>query len=107
MKGPSPPFDRDETDLTMTGGDYDEERQTEDEFLTPEGRSTLGYNPNTRLEYSRFVEDDPSEYDEDEVSEVDDTRNAEDEAKRKKALRTLSLGQLTLGKGANQQQVQV
>jgi hypothetical protein len=106
-KGPSPPYDRDESDLTMTGDDYDEERQTEEEFLTPEGRSTLGYSPGTRLGYSRFVDDEPKEYDEDFGSEVEDMGNTEDEAKRKKALRTLSLGQLTLGKGANQQQIQV
>lgn len=83
INGPSPPIDRHHMGHAVTCDEYDDERQTEDEFLTPDGRSTLGYNPNARLGYGRFVDDEPEEYDEDDTSEVGDTGSAEDEAKRR------------------------
>lgn len=101
-----PKLTYDESDLTMTGVENDDEsgRQSADDFLTPsEDRSTLGYN---NPAYRRYEEDEDDESDT--ASEVGELPPDEDDAKRKKAARTLSLGQLTMGRRGNQaQQVQI
>lgn len=81
--------------------DDDDDRRTE-EFLTPgEERSTLGgYGFGAFGEPLRVNEDDETEADDDD-DDGDDGRNEaedKDDAGRKKAARTLSLSQLTLGK---------
>ncbi|KAB5580677.1 hypothetical protein GE09DRAFT_1213119 [Coniochaeta sp. 2T2.1] len=86
----------------------DDDRQTEDEFLTPgEERSTLGGGGG--YGFGAFGEpfrvDDEHEEEEEEVeteNEREEEPEEEDEGKRKKAARTLSLSQLTLGKRGGQ-----
>ncbi|OIW35057.1 hypothetical protein CONLIGDRAFT_675999 [Coniochaeta ligniaria NRRL 30616] len=73
--------------------DDEDERQTEEEFLTPgEERSTLGGGYGFGAFGEPLRDDDETEADEDERHET------EDDSKRRKAARTLSLSQLTLGK---------
>jgi hypothetical protein len=92
-------FDTEEDDKRI---EDDDERQTEEDFLTPgEERSTLGiYN------YGAFGEELRDEDLEDE-QQGNDRHVGDDDSKRKKAARTLSLSQLTLGKKGSQAQVQI
>lgn len=87
---------------TLSAFDHDDEdRLTEaEEFVTPgEERSTLGG-------YGVGVFGEPLMGDEhlveDEADTTEDETGAEDDSKRKKAARTLSLSQLTLGKRGGQ-----
>jgi hypothetical protein len=76
----------------------DDDRQTEEEFLTPgEERSTLGgYGFGVFGEPLR--NDEQIEEEEEEEDMTENETEAEDDSKRKKTARTLSLSQLTLGK---------
>jgi hypothetical protein len=99
---PAPPLHKQATLSAFDAAEDDaEDRQTEEEFLTPgEERSTLGgygfgsFGEPVRTEEERMEEEDD---DDDDVTE-NEREEDDDEGKRRKAARTLSLSQLTLGK---------
>jgi hypothetical protein len=86
------------------GEEEDDDRATEEEFLTPgEERSTLGgYGFGVFGEPARVVEEEMEEEEEEADLTENEREETEDESKRKKAMRTLSLSQLTLGRKGGQ-----